>query len=177
MNVVTTSAHGLVGSRRKHHLVTVRKRSHFGLKRNATWLFFCECIRVKPLCKSIIMTKVALLRFTIFSFSGQTHFQWECYGHFYDSIAIFKTLRRLDTTWNFARSITRVSTHEREHWEHCLCTKRRVFEQLTLAVSCSASHHPASREVWIRVRRNLPPDMSYKCDRIFGLQEALADSI
>ena len=53
---------------------------------------------VKPSCKSIIMTKEALSRFA----------------------TIFKTLRRLDTTWNFACGITRVSTHEHEHWEHCL---------------------------------------------------------
>ena len=73
---------------------------------------FCKCIWVKPTRQSIITTKEPLLRFTIFSFSGQTHFQWECYRHFYAS----------NTTWNFARSITRVSTHEHEHWKHCLCT-------------------------------------------------------
>ena len=63
--------------------------------------------------KSIISTKEPLLRSTVFSFSAQTHFQWECTGHFYASIkiAISKTLRRLETTWNFARSTTRVSTH------------------------------------------------------------------
>ena len=46
---------------------------------------------------------------------GQANFQWNA-GHSYASIkfAIFKTLRRLDTTWKFARSITRVSTHEHE---------------------------------------------------------------
>ena len=73
--------------------------------------------------------KEALLRFTVFVFSGQTHSQWECYGHFYDSIkiAIFKTLRSLDTTWNFACSITRVSTHEHEHWEHCLSLLKKMF--------------------------------------------------
>ena len=62
--------------------------------------FFCECICVKPSCESIITTKEALLRFTVFSFLGPTHFQWQCYGHFYDSIkiSVFKTLRRLDTT-------------------------------------------------------------------------------
>ena len=38
--------------------------------------FFCECTWVKPLCKSIILTKEALLRFTVFSFSGQTHFHY-----------------------------------------------------------------------------------------------------
>ena len=34
------------------------------------------------------------LRLTVFSFSGQTHFQWESYGQSYDSIkiAIFKLL-------------------------------------------------------------------------------------
>ena len=57
--------------------------------------FFCKCIWVKPSCKSIITTKEALTRLTVFSFSGQVHFQWEGMGHFYASIkiAIFKTLR------------------------------------------------------------------------------------
>ena len=32
--------------------------------------------------------KEALLRFTVFSFSGQTHFQWECYRQISDSIKI-----------------------------------------------------------------------------------------
>ena len=112
------------------------------------WMFI-------PSYKSIITTKEALLRFAVFLFSGQTHFQWECKGHFYDSIkiSIFKTQRRLDTTWNFARSITRVSTHEHKHWEHCLCTqsllKNKVLEQLKLAVACSARRRPASGEVLI----------------------------
>ena len=33
--------------------------------------FFCECIWVKPLDKSIVMTKEALLRFTVFSFFSE----------------------------------------------------------------------------------------------------------
>ena len=72
---------------------------------------FWKCVSVKPSCKSIITVNKALLRFTIFLFLGQTYFQWECLGHFYATmkIAIFKPLRRLHTTWNFARSITRVS--------------------------------------------------------------------
>ena len=37
-------------------------------------------------------------------------------------IAIFDTLRRLDTTWNFAHSITWVSIRELD-WDHCLCTQ------------------------------------------------------
>ena len=76
------------------------------------FFFFCECPRVKPSCKSIITMKEALLRLTIFSFSAQTRFQWECYGHFYASIkiAILKTLRR--TIWNFAHSIARVKRNE-----------------------------------------------------------------
>ena len=61
----------------------------------------------------------------------------------------------MDTTWNFARSITRVSTHEHERWEHCLCIqsllKNKVFEQLKLADACSASCDPASGEV-LRVK-------------------------
>ena len=84
--------------------------------------FICDWIWVKSLCKCIITTKAALLRFTVVSFSGKPFFSGV---HFYDSIKIsfFKTLRRLDTTWNFARSITRVSTHEPEYWEHCVCTQ------------------------------------------------------
>ena len=97
--------------------------------------FFCECIRVKPLCKCIIMTKEALFRFTIFSFSGQTHFQWECYGHYYDSIkiAIFKTLRRLDTTWIFACSITRVSTYEQKLWVLYYLYYRILYNKTSVA--------------------------------------------
>ena len=61
-------------------------------------------------------------------------------GHSYaiTKITIFKTLRRLNTTWNFARSITRVSTHEHEHWEHCLCTQslqKRRFLRLWIDTS------------------------------------------
>ena len=69
--------------------------------------FFCECVRVKPSCKSIVTTKEALLRFTIVSFSGKFIFNGVL-GHSYTGIkiAIFETLRRLDTTWNFAHSIT-----------------------------------------------------------------------
>ena len=85
--------------------------------------FHCDWIWVKHLCKSIIMTKEALLGFTVVSFSGKLIFN-AVQGHSVTSIniAIFKTKRRLDATWNFS-SITRVSTHEREHWEHCLCMK------------------------------------------------------
>ena len=74
---------------------------------------------------------------------GQTDFQWECYGHFYNSIkiCIFKTVRSLDTTWNSAGSITRVSTHQHQQF-----TKKKVFEQLMLAVACSARRRPASGE-------------------------------
>ena len=48
----------------------------------------------------MITMKVLLLRFAVFSFLGQTHFQWEYYRDFYDIIenAIFKTVRSLDTT-------------------------------------------------------------------------------
>ena len=62
--------------------------------------------------------KDALLRFTVVSFSGKLIFNG-LQGHFYVSIkiAIFKTIRRLDTTWSCAHSITRVSTYEHEHWE------------------------------------------------------------
>ena len=94
------------------------------LKPKSNLGFICECIWVKPLCKSTITTKETLLRFTVVSFSGKLIFIG-VQGHFYASIkiAIFKALRRPDTTWNFARSITRVSTHEHKHWEPCLCTQ------------------------------------------------------
>ena len=49
-------------------------------------------------------------------------------------------------------SITRVSTDEHKHGEHCLCTqfsKKKVFEQLTLPVACSARLRPASQEALI----------------------------
>ena len=72
--------------------------------------FICDWIWVKPSCKSIITTKEALLRFTVVSFLGKLIFNG-VQGHFYASIkiTIFKTLRRLNTTWNCARSIARVS--------------------------------------------------------------------
>ena len=91
---------------------------------------FCECKCVRPLCKSIITTKEALLRFTVVSFSGQAHFLSARGTLTIASKLRFLTLRRLDTTWNFARSITRLSTHKHEHWEHCLCTQsslKRMF--------------------------------------------------
>ena len=115
-------------------------------------------LNVKTSCKSMITTKEALLRFTVVSFSGKLIFSGVL-RHFYASftIAIIKTLRRLDTTWNFARSIIRVSTHEHEHWapnrkermvdllpvrSHsgintcCLPWQRRA-EEATANVSCS----------------------------------------
>ena len=84
--------------------------------------FICDWTWVKSLCKSIITTKEALLRFTVVLFLGKLIFNG-VQGHFYTSIkiAFVKTLRRLDTTWNFACSITRVSTHEHDHWEYCVC--------------------------------------------------------
>ena len=87
-------------------------------------LFFVN-LWVKHLCTRIITTKGPLLGFTVFLFSTQTHSKWECLRQISDNIniAIFKTLRRLDTTWNSDRSITRVSTHEHKHWENCLCTQ------------------------------------------------------
>ena len=85
--------------------------------------FICECIWVKPLCKCIITTKEALQIYHSF-ISDKLIFDG-VQGHSYANIkfAIFKTLKRLDTTWIFACSITRVSTHEHEHWEQCLCTQ------------------------------------------------------
>ena len=79
------------------------------------------------LCVSTFTPKEALSRLTVISFSGKLIFNG-VQGHWHASIkiAIFKTLRRLDTTWNFVCSITRVSTHERKHWEHCLCMQSLV---------------------------------------------------
>ena len=73
--------------------------------------FIWDGIWVKLSCKSIITMKEVLLKFTVVSFLGKLIFNG-VQGHFYASIkiTIFKTLRRNDTTWNFARSITRVST-------------------------------------------------------------------
>ena len=92
-----------------------------------------HCIR--RACESTITTIEALLRFTVFSFSGQTHFQWECLGHFYTSIkiSILKTLRSLDTT-----CITRVSTHEHQHLDHCLCTQSFPLDAI---VKCPMHSH------------------------------------
>ena len=48
------------------------------------------------------------------------------------------------------KTLTRVSKHEHEHWEHCLRTqfiKLKVLEQLTSAVACSASH--GDPHVWV----------------------------
>ena len=115
------------------------------------FLFICE--GVKPVCKSIITTKEVFWRLTVFSLLDQTHFQWECMGHLYSitKITIFKTLRRLDTTWNFAHNITRVSTHEHEHWEpffvYTEFTKKKVFEQLTLAAASPSSRRHGSSGV------------------------------
>ena len=69
--------------------------------------FICERIWVKPLSKSMITMKESLLKFTVVLFLGKLIFSG-VQGHSY---AIFKTLRRPDKTWNFACSITRVSTH------------------------------------------------------------------
>ena len=84
--------------------------------------FIYDWIWVKPSCEFIITTKEELLRFTVVSFLGKLIFNGVL-GHSDSSIkiAIFTTLGRLDTTWNSACGITRVSTHEHEHWEHCLC--------------------------------------------------------
>ena len=88
--------------------------------------------------KAWLRRKRHFLRLTLFSFSAQTNCQWECMGHIYDSIkiCIFQTVRRLDTTWNFVRSITSVIPTLFVYTEF---TKRKVFEQLTLAVASSSS--------------------------------------
>ena len=99
---------------------------------------FCQCTWVKPSHKSIITMKAPLIRLNVFLFSGQNHFQWSARGIYYVSIkiAVFKTLRRLDTTLRTLFVYTEFN-------------KRNVIEQLTLAVVLSTRHHPASREVSI----------------------------
>ena len=69
--------------------VKLSPKSHLG--------FICDWIWVKTLCKSICMTKEALLGFTLVSFSGKLIFS--AWGHWRSGvkIAIFKTLRN----WNF----------------------------------------------------------------------------
>ena len=57
--------------------------------------FFCECIGVKPLCKSIITTKEALLR-PYFRFWVKLISNASARGTF--TLAIFKTLKRLNST-------------------------------------------------------------------------------
>lgn len=54
---------------------------------------FLLIIWIKPSRKSIITRKKALLRVTIFSFSGQTYFHL---------LILFKTLKMLHTAWKFA---------------------------------------------------------------------------
>ena len=101
-------------------------------------------------------------------------------------IAIIKTLRRLNTTWNFARSITRVLTHEHKHWEHCcvhrVVWKRRFFN--SIHVSCCISRvrpswqaksvdprvRPSGRRVMVGRSSSLVP---YECtDNSFFLSWA-----
>ena len=104
--------------------------------------FLCNLIWVKPLCKSIITMKETLSRFTVILFLGKLIFNGG-QGHFYTSIKIiiFKIQRRLDTTWNFAHNITRVSTHEHEHWEHCLCTQSLLKRRLHLSAVTEIQEH------------------------------------
>ena len=60
----------------------------------------------------------------------------ECEGTFtLASESLFLTLRRLNTTWNFARSITRDSTHEHEHWEHCKCCVMPIHQRYVREVT------------------------------------------
>ena len=114
--------------------------------------FICECIWVKTLCKSIIMT---LLRFTVVLFLGKLIFngvQGPSYARIKNTI--FKTVRSLDTTWNFAHSITRVSTHEHTPALTTLCvytefTKKKVSEQLMLAAVSSARRRHGRQKVSI----------------------------
>ena len=93
----------------------------------------CDWIWVKTSCKSIITMREALQRFTVVLFLGKLIFSG-VQGHFY---AIFKTLRRLDTTWNFARRVHQgLYTWTRALRTLFVCTeftKKKVFERLTVA--------------------------------------------
>ena len=73
---------------------------------------------------------------TVYSFSGQPHFQWECMGHFYDRY--FQNTIWLDTR-NFARSITSITWTwaSRTLFVYTEFTKKKVFQWLTLAAACS----------------------------------------
>ena len=100
-------------------------------------LLFCE-VKLSPqsteaLFVNVCETKQALLRFTVVPFSGKLIFQWECYGHFYDSIkiSIFKTVRRLDTTWNFKHFKLQVAP-----WESWLTFPPRKFFFLCPQAEC-----------------------------------------
>ena len=70
--------------------------------------FFCECIWVKPSCKCRIIRKRHFLLY--FRFSVKLIFSGSAAGTF-----MIKTLRRLDTTWNFTLC----------HWQKTLT--HRVF--------------------------------------------------
>lgn len=60
---------------------------------------------VKPLFKSLITTKEALSGFTVFSFSAQTHFQWESYGHFYSTVYTFYSQQSFDQFCLFSHKL------------------------------------------------------------------------
>ena len=59
--------------------------------------FFCECIWVKPSCKSIITTKEAILRLTVVSFLGKLIFNGVL-GHSYTSINPWVSIPECDLT-------------------------------------------------------------------------------
>ena len=82
----------------------------------------CDWIWVKPNCKCIITTKEALLRFTIVLFSDKLIFNGE-QGHSDASskIAIFKTLRMLDTT---VLVVSPGSLHMNTSIENIVCVHR-----------------------------------------------------
>ena len=97
---------------------------------------FCECTRVKR-----IITKEALLRFTVFSLSGQTHFQWECCRHFYDiiKVPVALTLKpENENTVNLKRAAFIITMLLNEHltWVHSQKKPRLHFgESFTLSDS------------------------------------------
>ena len=102
--------------------------------------FIWDWIWVKPLCKSIITIRDTFKIYHSFVF-GQANFQFSMRFQ----IVIFRTLRRLNATWNFARSITRVSTHEHSI-ENIVCVRRVYWKGRfwTTHFSSSTSSVPPS---------------------------------
>ena len=112
--------------------------------------FICDWIWVKHLCKRIITTKEALFRFNVVLFSGKLIFNVSCISQLLlIKTAIFKTLRMLDTTWNFAYGLYTWTRTLRTLFVYTEFTKKKVFGQLTLAVASPACHRHGRQKVSI----------------------------